>query len=276
VSQKQPDPVRWFIQAAFIALPATSAALALIFKLRFPIKTEALAAQIQAGIAAHARGEAVHNPLGPPGAPPTHLLRLEDEGERRDVWRYECFSVRLLDELLATGSPAVVVREMALHVGLAVTALAASLALTGCTARFIAHPALSILPVLGAICTGASLCYLAISAARLAAARELSGGDASRHAGLIHRMRSVKAGGGRAGRPGEGRGRLLQEALSLRGSSMGSVASGRAWGRGASAGGLSSRRSSTLGVGLEMGGTPLSGLAAADELAARERGVSAP
>jgi hypothetical protein len=281
VSQDQPNGVRWFIQAAFIALPALSAATSLIFKLRFPIKTEAMAGAVQAGIAAHARGEAVPNPLSPPGAPPTHLLRLDDEQERRDVWRYECFSVRLLDELLATGSPRVVVREMGIHCGLAVFSVAASLTLTGCTARYIAHPALSILPVLGAIATGASFCYAAISVARLHAARELSVGDATRHADLIHRMRSVKAGGGRAGRPGEGGGRLLQETLSLRGSMHGgssSAASGRPWR--ASAGGLSSRRSSTIGAaagGVEMGSSPQTsgqntpGLAATDEIAARGR-----
>ena len=282
VSQDQPNGVRWFIQAAFIALPALSAATSLIFKLRFPIKTEAMAGAVQAGIAAHARGEAVPNPLSPPGAPPTHLLRLDDEQERRDVWRYECFSVRLLDELLATGSPRVVVREMGIHCGLAVFSVAASLTLTGCTARYIAHPALSILPVLGAIATGASFCYAAISVARLHAARELSVGDATRHADLIHRMRSVKAGGGRAGRPGEGGGRLLQETLSLRGSMHGgsSAASGRPWR--ASAGGLSSRRSSTIGAaagGVEMGSSPQTsgqntpGLAATDEIAARGRAV---
>jgi hypothetical protein len=245
VSQKQPDRVRWFIQGAFIALPTLSALCALAFKLRFPVKTEAMSKAIQDGIAAHARGEAVPNPLVP-GAPPTHLLRLEDEGERRDVWRYECFSVRLLDELLRTGSPAVVVREMGMHLGMALFCVASALAFTAGTARWVAHPSLSILPVLGAILTGASLCYLVISVARLHAARELNAGDTSRHAGLIKRVRSVKAGGGRAGTPGEGGGRLLQETLSLSrlGSLGGSVVSGR-WRP--STPGLSSRRSSTLG-----------------------------
>lgn len=187
VSQPQSARVRGFIGASFVALPVASAAVALALKTRFPIRTPAIAADVQAGIAAHAAGEGADDPVT------GRRVRLMDAGSdraRADVWRYECFSARLLDILLETGSSRALVRSTAAHVGAAAASLACCLAATGATARLVGDARLSVFPVLGAIFSGASLSYLCVSAARLAAARSLGRGDASRHGALIRRVRS--------------------------------------------------------------------------------------
>ena len=241
VSQPQAASVRGFISAAFVAIPVLSAAVSLFFKLRFPIRSAAITDALQAGIAAHNAGRAATDPLT---GLETHLLALGIDGrtaddERADVWRYECFPLRLLDDLLDTGGDSrAIVREMGIHVALSSALLAGCVGGTAATARWISDDRLSVVPVLGAICTGASLCYAAVSAARLRTATRLGVGDAGRHAGLIARVRSVKAGGGggAGGGDGEARATLLQEALtgrvlsqgrlSRRPSGVGSLASG--------------------------------------------------
>lgn len=187
VSQPQSARVRGFIGAAFVALPVASASVALALKARFPIRTPATAAAIQAGIAAHAAGRGADDPVT------GRRVRLLDAGgdrARADVWRYECFSAKLLDMLLETGSARSLVRSTAVHVAAAALSLTACLAATGATARHVGDAKMSVFPVLGAIFSGASLSYLCVSGARLGAARSLARGDASRHGAQIRRVRS--------------------------------------------------------------------------------------
>lgn len=204
VSQPQSARVRGFIAAAFVALPVLSASIALCFKTRFPIRTPAIAAAVQAGIAAHDAGEPAVDPVS---GRKTHLLKLATRAERADVWRYECFSVASLDRMLETGSTAGLVRGAATHVVVAATALASGLAVTATTARFIGDARLSVVPVLGAITSGGCLSYLCVSVARLAAARALGRGDGGpeRHRALVPRVRArISAAMARRSTEGEG------------------------------------------------------------------------
>ena len=259
VSQPQAARVRGFISAAFVALPVLSATVSLWFKFRFPIRSAAITDALQAGIAAHNAGRAATDPLT---GLTTHLLALGVEGrsaddERADVWRYECFPLRLLDDLLETGDAAAIVREMAIHVALAALLLAGCVGGTAATARWISDDRLSVVPVLCAIFAGASLCYACVSVARLRTATRLNAGDTSRHAGLIARVRSVKAGGGggAGGGDGEARAALLQEVLTGRVLSNGRL-SRRPSGVGSIGGGgmpASRRQSSGFGGGGALG-----------------------
>lgn len=260
VSQPQAARVRGFISAAFVALPVLSAVVSLYFKFRFPIRSAAITDALQAGIAAHNGGKAAVDPLT---GLTTHLLALGVEGrpaadERADVWRYECFPLRLLDDLLETGDAASIVREMAIHVAISGLLLAGCVGGTAATAPWISDDRLSVVPVLCAIFAGASLCYTCVSVARMRTAKRLNAGDASRHAGLIARVRSVRAGGGggAGGGDGEARATLLQEALTGR-----VLSGGRLSRRPSGVGGPSSRRESS-GFGSaasSSGGAALSG-----------------
>jgi hypothetical protein len=189
VSQPQSARVRHFVAAAFVAMPVLSASVSLAFKARFPIRTPGTAASIQAGIAAHDGGRAAVDPLT---GRRTHLLRLATAAEKDDVWRYECFSTRALDRMLASGSAGGLVRGAAAHVAAAALLLAGALATTALTSRFIADARLSAVPVLAAILSGVFLSYLGVSVARLGAARALGRGEggAERHRALVPRVRA--------------------------------------------------------------------------------------
>jgi len=255
VSQPQAARVRGFISAAFVALPVLSATVSLYFKFRFPIRSASITDALQAGIAAHNNGKAATDPLT---GLTTHLLALGVEGrsaddERADVWRYECFPLRLLDDLLETGDAASIVMEMGIHVAISGALLAGCVGGTAATARWISDDRLSVVPVLFAIFTGASLCYACVSVARLRTATRLNAGDTTRHAGLIARVRSVKAGGGggAGGGDDEARATLLQEVLTGRVLSNGRL-SRRPSGIGSSVGGMPSSRRQSSGFGSAM------------------------